>query len=340
MKKLREYTLIILFNFLVILGILYAVDFAFSPYRRLPRDGEYRGVRYTWGNPVAVNPQGFRERAYDMPKPEGVYRVMALGDSFTWGEGVAVEERYTNIAEQILNDSDLGRQFEVLSFGVRGASTMQERDLLRKYIDQVQPDLIVVGFTLNDTQPNEQNYSVERAQLDQKGGNVVRWLAKKLNDMGLRFIAQSLHDAFYLIFERNGVIPSWETALGRTYDESSEEWQTFLRALEGIKWASDHRDLPPPIFAVLNQGSSNTAPSDYSNPDERLQQYLAWYHQVETAAQAAGFVVYNHEAEIAAQLNSEPLTVNQLDNHPSARLHQIYGVKLAEVIMALLEEND
>ena len=339
MKKIKEWALIVLFNIVFIAAILYGVEFLFSPYRGLPKDGVYGEERYTWGHLVEKNRYGYREREFETPKPPGVYRVMVLGDSFTWGQGLAVEERYTAVAEELLNHSSTGVKFEVLNFGVPGASTTMERSILRKYIDEVQPDLVVVGFTLNDTQPKEQNYSFEREMLDEKGGQIVRELSHKMYYMGLPFIGTSLRQAFYTSFERSGKIPGWETALQRTYDKSSEEWGEFVNALEGIKWITDHRNLAPPIFAVLNQGTSTQQPTDYGNPDEALELYLQWYHQAEQAAAEAGFVVYNHEQEIAAQLNDEALAINRIDNHPSANLNRLYGGKLFEIIQGLLEED-
>ncbi|MYH27884.1 MAG: SGNH/GDSL hydrolase family protein [Acidobacteria bacterium] len=143
----------------LILGMLYGAELVFDPHRRLPVNARIDGVRYTWGHRVENNGYGFRERDFTSPKPSGVYRVMVLGDSFTWGAGLAVEERYTAIAEALLNEaSHRGRfEFEVLNFGLRAAPTTEERDVLRDYKDLVRPDLIVVGFCINDPQPRETN---------------------------------------------------------------------------------------------------------------------------------------------------------------------------------------
>jgi hypothetical protein len=330
---------IVLFNLLAIVAILYGFEFIFSPYRRLPKDGRVGDERYTYGHLIVNNRYGFRERDFETPKPEGVYRVMVLGDSFTWGDGLAEDERYTAIAEKLLNEASLGKRFEVLNFGMRGLSTIDERDVLKKYIDQVDPDLIVIGFTLNDTQPRSQDYSIERERLDQRGGQLVRKLSFQLYGLGLRFIAESLDKSFYSVFERRGVIPTWEVALDRTYAKKSDEWQAFLEALDDIKRISDKRSLPGPILAILNQGTSTSQPTDYGDPNDELKLYLRWYDQVEQAAAQAGFVVYDHGAEIAKRLADEPLSINPLDAHPSASLDQIYGEKLYLAILELINRN-
>jgi hypothetical protein len=233
----------------------------------------------------------------------------------------------------------MGIEFEVLNFGLRGMSTVEERDVLNVLINEVDPDLIVVGFTLNDPQPKEQDYSVERQSLDEQGGWIIRKVAYRLHHLRLRYIAKSLHDAFYLTFEQRGVVPDWRTALQRAYDEPSLEWLSFIRALEDIKKVSDQKGLPAPVFTILNEGTSADQPTDYKNPDPALEQYLQWYHQAEAAALEAGFLAYNHEGEIAEQLSDEPLTVNHLDHHPSANLNRIYGEKLYQTIVGILTQD-
>jgi lysophospholipase L1-like esterase len=338
-KKIFRIVAIVAFNLATIVAILYGFEFLFSPYRRMPKDGWFGDERYTWGHLVVKNHFGFREREFDIPKPDGVYRVMVLGDSFTWGVGLAEEERYTAIAQSLLEGAFPGRKFEILNFGSPGLSTVDEKDRLNKYIDQVDPDLIVVGFTLNDTQPKSQDYSIEREELDQRGGDLLRKFTYQLYRFGLRFVAEIARKAFYTPFEMRGVIPTWEVALDRTYAENSDEWKAFEQALYAIKSTSEKRGLPGPVFLVLNQGTSTSQLTDYGNPNEELKLYLRWYRQAEQAAEQLGYVVFDQEAEIAERLTDEPLSVNPLDAHPSAKLNQIYGEKLYQAIAQLLDQT-
>ena len=95
---------------------------------------------------------------------------------------------------------------------------------------------------------------------------------------------------------------------------------------------SDEMKLPPPVFAVLNQGTHTDQPTDYNNPDEELKIYLQWYHQAEKAASELGFAAYGHEKEIASQLSNEILAVNVVDVHPSKELNQLYAKELFDLI--------
>ena len=336
-------------------AVLYGYEFFFNPYTGMPANGWIGNELYTWGHLVKNNQYGFRERNFDSPKPSGIYRIMVLGDSLTWGAGLAPEERYTAIAENLLNKTFNDRKFEVLNFGISGGPTIRERDILRKYKDRVDPDLIVVGFCLNDPQPRGQDYSIERENLENSTiGRIIQRMQVFLRDVRLLYLAERLKMAFYNLAMKAGMIPDWETALQRTYEPQSDEWLDFVQALRDIKNISDEFHLPRPIFAILNQGNYS---SDYDNLglEQALQgpavyavgqelagsvkQFLAWYHQAEKAAEDVGFMTYNHEYEIPRQIKNESLWINSLDFHPSASLNRVYGEKLYRKITEVIKNS-
>lgn len=336
-KKVSFPIFMVLITFASIVALLYGFEFFSNPYRGMPANGWIEGEHYTWGHLVKNNQYGFRERNFDSPKPAGMYRIMVLGDSLTWGAGLAPEERYTAIAENLLNKTFDDGKFEILNFGISGGPTIRERDILQQYQDIVDPDLIVVGFCLNDPQPRPQNYSVERENLEKSAKGVfVASMQAFLRDIGLPYVAERLGSAFYQSAMESGVIPDFVTALQRTYEPLSDEWVDFVQALRDIKNISDARHLPQPIFISLNQGLHS---SDYENPVGGLGPYLAWYHQAEKAAEDVGFLTYNHEYEIPRQIDNESLWVNKLDGHPSASLHRVYGEKLYWKVIEVIERT-
>jgi lysophospholipase L1-like esterase len=313
--------LVIFANLFLLTAVLYGFESLFSPYNRLPFNGEKDGKRYTWGHAVENNRYGFRERDFATPKPSDVYRVMVLGDSLTWGAGLSVDQRYTVIVERLLNEAFPGQRLEVLNFGISGGPTTQERDILERLKREVNPDLIVVGFCLNDPQPKRQDHSVEREQLANSIlGQAVDRTSHLLADLGLLYTAKLFNNAFYRTAERLGIIPGSDDALGRAYEPSSSEWRAFAQALTDIKGVSDELHLSAPLFAVLDQGGGR-------NP-----RWSQWFQQAEKAAADAGFVAYNHAAEIAARLHNQSLIINEMDGHPSAAVNRIYGEKLFQVI--------
>lgn len=94
---------------------------------------------------VHTNSAGFRgAREYAVPKPSGVFRVAAIGDSFVFGFGVQDPETYSALLES------QSQSREVLNLGVPGYGIDQiylsYREVARKY----RPDLVLVGIFPED----------------------------------------------------------------------------------------------------------------------------------------------------------------------------------------------
>jgi hypothetical protein len=104
---------------------------------------------------VSINSHGLRdvERTYD--KPEGVFRVFVLGDSFMAALQVEREDALPAQLEARLNadprTAGSGYRFEVLNGGVGGYNTLDEYLLLREEAIRYEPDLVLYAYYNNDT---------------------------------------------------------------------------------------------------------------------------------------------------------------------------------------------
>lgn len=97
---------------------------------------------------VTHNALGYRGHEISREKPPGVRRVLVLGDSFTYGIGVADDETFSARLERAVPG------LEVLNTGVNGYGTAQELLLLRDEGLALQPDLVLVAFFWNDVGNN------------------------------------------------------------------------------------------------------------------------------------------------------------------------------------------
>ena len=97
------------------------------------------------------NSAGLRDVEHALIKPEGTFRVLGLGDSFTAGWGAAYEETYLRRSEVALNAraGDHPR-VEIVKAGINGYFPRTQRMLLENYGLKYHPDLVVVGFVPND----------------------------------------------------------------------------------------------------------------------------------------------------------------------------------------------
>ncbi|MCR4291191.1 MAG: SGNH/GDSL hydrolase family protein, partial [Candidatus Scalindua sp.] len=80
------------------------------------------------------------------------YRIVGIGDSFTYGSGVTMEETYLNQLKDILKAKYRNTSFQVLNLGHPGYNTVQEYKVLLNRGLAYKPHLIVVGFVLNDAE--------------------------------------------------------------------------------------------------------------------------------------------------------------------------------------------
>ena len=97
------------------------------------------------------NRHGFRDVEHATEKPAGTFRILGLGDSFTYGVGVALEDTYLSRLEQMLNArAGVHPRVEILKAGIPRYFPEPQRMLLEKYGPAFRPDLVVVGFLPND----------------------------------------------------------------------------------------------------------------------------------------------------------------------------------------------
>lgn len=101
---------------------------------------------YVW----SINSLGMRDREHPRRKPEGVYRILVLGDSFVQGHGVRLEDTMVRRLETSLARSPRQQRVEVLNAGVFGYSPLLEYFYLRELIEPLDPDLVIVGFFLGN----------------------------------------------------------------------------------------------------------------------------------------------------------------------------------------------
>lgn len=116
------------------------------------------GWQYKEGNcRVFVNSRGLRDREHTVNKPAGVYRIAVLGDSYAEAAQVDQTETFWAVLEEQLQQClPAGYQgIEVINFGVSGYGTAQELQMLRHYVHEYEPDLVLLAFlSANDIRNN------------------------------------------------------------------------------------------------------------------------------------------------------------------------------------------
>jgi lysophospholipase L1-like esterase len=125
----------------------FALRFLYRDVRSSGRAGDYV-ARQGRGPKVTNNGYGFRDREIP-PKSAARYRIVVLGDSFTWGSGLEVGYRFSNLLQDAL-----GPGYEVFNFGVSGDDMPEHLERLPVALS-VSPDFILLQLFINDFETRE-----------------------------------------------------------------------------------------------------------------------------------------------------------------------------------------
>ncbi|MFH1857775.1 MAG: SGNH/GDSL hydrolase family protein [Candidatus Omnitrophota bacterium] len=103
------------------------------------------------GVPFQFNAKGFRDLERSYEKGVGVFRILCIGDSVTFGPGLPFEKTYPQMLERRLNQRFPDRQIEVLNMSVPSYGTVYEARLLEEEGVRYHPDLVMFVYVYNDS---------------------------------------------------------------------------------------------------------------------------------------------------------------------------------------------
>lgn len=102
---------------------------------------------------IVTNSQGLRHRPLVVPKPQGDLRVLVLGDSITAADSVRDEDTFVRILERSLRAEFHFERIEVINAGISNVGITEEANIFEDIADEVQPDVTLLMFYLNDSRP-------------------------------------------------------------------------------------------------------------------------------------------------------------------------------------------
>jgi lysophospholipase L1-like esterase len=204
------------------LGWVPTADYAFS--------GELRDAG---GNayPVDISTDGKGFRIYGDPDEQERKKVMFLGDSFTQAMHVSDGKTYYGL---LGNELDI----EVFAYGVEGYGTLQAYMVLDKFVDEIEPDVVIIQFCPNDIINNHPELE-RRSTLNRMGlrrpylvdGEVVYETAASLP--WIRNFAAGYSRFLYTIIKRIDLLNvNPETSIERVIREEGMENALFRQSFE------------------------------------------------------------------------------------------------------------
>lgn len=202
----------------------------------------------------AINDKGLRDATRrPATKPAGAFRVLLLGDSFTFGQGVDYADSWPVLAERTLARQGLGH-VDLVKAGRQGMDTRSELLVLRRLAAEYEPDAVVVGFLVNDLYTNlpveagtDEVWNRSRSQLFQIKGSAlslhlptfVRRLAVRTDESYVRL---------YLLTPRRGDF--LQRPLPQKAETQLEITRTLLRQLADT---CDELGVPLYVLSIPQQ---------------------------------------------------------------------------------------
>jgi len=119
-------------------------DDRFGWFHKPGAEGNYFNPPGEYDTYAKVNSAGLIDQEYSLEKPEGVYRILVLGDSFAEGLRVPMDAAFHSILEEELNAK--GKRVEVINAGVAGWGSDQELLFYQEIGRQYEPDMVLLAF--------------------------------------------------------------------------------------------------------------------------------------------------------------------------------------------------
>ncbi|OIN89639.1 hypothetical protein AUJ59_00955 [Candidatus Beckwithbacteria bacterium CG1_02_47_37] len=312
--KLKDF----LVNLGIALGGLLALVLVLEIVFRLPLVQQKTGGNWpklkTWMDDVWYNERnslGFRDREHSFDKPEDTYRILILGDSIAYGQMVEFKDIFPVRLEEKLNETG-GQAVEVINMSLMGWNTVEQLQVLTVYGLRFQPDLVVIGFYLNDPQVKHNSQGKEVADAERQllpFFGIDQWLN------GRYYFYSFVHFRYNRFLEKIGHKDDYKTWQKSLYDKNQRGWKDFVFALDQIKRLSGQNQ------AKLLFVSLNVEPGWEKETTQVLN--LVTDINLPVLDMRPFFQDYDFS----------DLVVSPSDWHPNAQAHQIYTQVLGDYIV-------
>lgn len=263
---------------------------------------------------AVVNSQGFRGPVVPRPKPAGTFRIVCLGDSQTFGNGVGEGESWPAALGAALREAAPDASFDVMNCGVGGYETEQEVAYLEKRLLAYEPDLVILGFFMNDTALRGASVEPPTATL----GRLIEFFSPGRTGVlpALRRYSRLLDLGSDWIFRR--------LAMSRWIDQREElyrdDFDGWVRVRAALRHARELVEARGGRFVVL------LVPLLMLDRGELLSAQP--YRTISSFGRSEGIPCFD-PAPFFAGLDVDHMRVHERDLHSDGRGHRIVGQSLA-----------
>ena len=260
-----------------------------------------------FGARVQTNDLGFRDNRPSVPaKQPGEFRIVVLGDSFTFGPGVEYERLYTSLLRTRLARAH--PEVTLVNLAVEGYNIIQYEAVLEEVALGLQPDLLVLAmFPVNDFEMDDYRHHQRLA-----AGQVVEvpW-----------YLSLYVYRA-YLYRVPDLAQKAWQRLVPHEAGAPDRGWELNVAALRQIQAIAEEHRLPLAVALLPHTKGFQTQRAIF----QRVQDACAAQH-LECLDLLAAFR--------ALGVHDGALVLNAIDSHPNEAYHQL----IARQLQARLESQ-
>ncbi|MBI5185166.1 MAG: SGNH/GDSL hydrolase family protein [Nitrospinae bacterium] len=215
---------------------------------------------------VKLNSRGLRDYEYSLEKPEKVFRILVLGDSMTFGQGIEeLGNTFPKKLEAYLNKGAEGVRFELINAAKPGWGTDNAMYYLYEKGFDFNPDMVLLNYYHNDV-PTPGLYSCDSEDRDLVPSS-WKGLHAFVNKMELYKLLKARVNR---LLEKTGKKPSFEECTLRIYD--SRGWEMEKIFIDAIHIACEIKNvkLMLSVVPVINKLGDEYP---FSRPHNMLREY-------------------------------------------------------------------
>ena len=271
----------------------------------------------TFGHPYTINSMGFRDYDYNLlVKGEGCYRVLCVGDSFTFGVGLALEDTYPKQLERLLQREFADKRLEVVNCGVPSYNTVREYEFIANEALIYKPDLIILSYVFNDseytvTYTSPRNKFINSLKDRMQRFRVYDFLIEKIHLVSYLFKGMTLPDPQYRV-----------QGLKHSFSDEYIGWQKNKEAFGLLSaWSKKHHI--PIVYLIFPK--LEFLDKDYP--------YFFFHEKVKQALQGEPYILDMYP--VFKGKKAEELWVNPFDGHPNKEANAL----MVKVLAGFLGEH-
>lgn len=253
-----------------------------------------------------ANSMGLRDKEYEFK--HDTYRILALGDSFTYGSGLRNQNSWPKKTETFLHSKGFNN-LEILNGGRPGTDTISQYKLFERFTSKYEPDMVVMGFIINDCTNicstcgavNLKNKFEEKIKSKQQ---IKSYLFRYIELTYLKYKLTRETIAEYSL----------------PYENNSHEFQQCKEGFLKFKNASEQNDfeLIVIIYPMLIQLNENYP-------------FREIHKTMEDFLDSEGIKVYDLTPEFY-NYNNKDLWLSWYDSHPNIMANEIAAKKISDII--------